>query len=74
MAFLLQASHIPNIRGISLCHLADDTIRSLSTSHRKTLVSVDKNSPSESNFGQINLPRGNTDWDAKLRDILSKNN
>ena len=73
MAFRLQAFHIPNIRGISLCHFADDTIRSLSTSQRKILISIDKNSPSESNFGQIDLSRGNIDCNEKLRDVLSKN-
>ncbi|CAF3538259.1 unnamed protein product [Rotaria sp. Silwood1] len=69
-----MASAIPKVRGVSLCHLADNTFQYSPTYQQSLAISIDENSTHALDFNQLNLPKGPTDWDTKLRDIMCKKN
>lgn len=60
--------------GVSLCHLSNDIFESSSTSEQETLAFSHEPQHHSTNFQQIDLPKGSTDWDAKMRHIMSENN
>ncbi|CAF4143071.1 unnamed protein product [Rotaria magnacalcarata] len=68
------ASAIPNVHGVSLCHLAHNTFQHSSTSQQNMQISINEKPTHSLNFQQIDLPQGTTDWDTKMRDIMSKRN
>ncbi len=57
---------------MSLCHLADNVMETTPTLFQNVSCRIDSNISNTINLGQINLPKGTTDWDAKMRDIISE--
>ncbi|CAF3601140.1 unnamed protein product [Rotaria socialis] len=68
------ASSIPNVHGVSLCHLADNKSNFVSNSPEKLPMFKDEKSADLLHEHRINLPKGTTDWDAIMLDIMSKHN
>ncbi len=70
--FFCQASLVPNVLGVSLCHLADNVMQITPTSFQNVPAPIDSNPSDTINLRQLNLPKGTTDWDVKMYDIISK--
>ncbi|CAF2120191.1 unnamed protein product [Rotaria magnacalcarata] len=68
------ASSIPNVHGVSLCHLTDNKSNLVSNSPEKVPMFKDEKSADSLDEHRINLPKGITDWDAVMLDIMSKHN
>ncbi len=62
---------MPNIRGVSLSHLADVGMEKIPSSSANDLVATDVNSTNTIEIDQIiNLPRGLIDWNAVVQNII----
>ncbi|CAM4831875.1 unnamed protein product [Rotaria magnacalcarata] len=70
----MLASSIPNVHGVSLCHLTDNKSNLVSNSPEKVPMFKDEKSADSLDEHRINLPKGITDWDAVMLDIMSKHN
>jgi hypothetical protein len=64
---------VPNVRGVSLSHLADVSMEKIPSSSANDLVVTNVNSTNTIEIDQIiNLPRGLTDWNAVVQKIIYK--
>ena len=68
---IFKAPNVPHVTGVSLCHLAEDLQLQLASSTLCPDKSVEE-APSQLTSDHANLPRGQTDWDAKMQEILAK--
>jgi hypothetical protein len=68
---IFKAPNVPDVTGVSLCHLAEDLQLQLASSTPCSDKSVEEAS-SQLTSDHANLPRGQTDWDAKMEEILAK--
>ena len=68
---LFKALKVPNVTGVSLCHLAEDLQMQLASTSPHPDKSA-KGAQPHLSLDHANLPQGQTDWDAKMKEILVK--
>jgi hypothetical protein len=66
-----KALKVPNVTVVSLCHLAEDLQMQLASSTSYPDKSAER-AQSQLPLDHVNLPQGQTDWDAKMKEVLVK--